>query len=190
MWQLSFYYQPWSGKWLFYRCLTPSLHLPPSPPPFVIGNHNKLVNTNQQFDVKINNHSLERASTYKYLGIDLNESLSWDSHIDNIDKKVSTGLGSRGYQRCQELGFPWDLKKIQKWSIKLSSNDTLIIVALCGCRTARLFKYKIFHFTRWLGLELAIIILCKALHNPSPASPNTIFKSTSSAHWLNLRNSK
>ena len=29
-----------------------------------------------------------------YLGIDLNESLSWDSHIGNIVKKASAGLGA------------------------------------------------------------------------------------------------
>ena len=61
---------------------------------FIIGSHNKLANFNHQFDVKINEHSLERAKTYKYLGIDLHENLSWNSHIDNIVKKVSNGLGA------------------------------------------------------------------------------------------------
>ena len=52
-----------------------------------------MANLNYQFDVKIDEHCLERAKTYKHLGIDLDENLSWDSHIDNIVKKVSTGLG-------------------------------------------------------------------------------------------------
>ena len=34
----------------------------------IIGSHNKLANLNHQFDVKINEHYLERAKTYKYLG--------------------------------------------------------------------------------------------------------------------------
>ena len=60
----------------------------------IIGSHNKLANLNHQFDVKINEHYLERAKTYKYLGIDLDESLSWDTHIDNVVKKASAGLGA------------------------------------------------------------------------------------------------
>ena len=32
--------------------------------------------------------------TYKCLGIDLDENFFWDSHIDNIAKKVSAGLGA------------------------------------------------------------------------------------------------
>ena len=53
-----------------------------------------MANLNHQFDVKINEHYLERAKTYKYLGIDLDESLSWDSHIDSVVKKASAGLGA------------------------------------------------------------------------------------------------
>ena len=44
--------------------------------------------------MKIDEHFLERAKTYKFLGIDLDENLSWDSYIDNIVKKVSAGLGA------------------------------------------------------------------------------------------------
>jgi len=57
----------------------------------IIGN--RLANLNHQFDVKINEHYLERAKTYKYLGIDLDESLSWDSHIDNVVKKRLSASG-------------------------------------------------------------------------------------------------
>ena len=60
----------------------------------LIGSQNKLANLNHQFDVKIDGYSLERTKTYMYLGIELDESLSWDSHIDNTVKKVSAGLGA------------------------------------------------------------------------------------------------
>ena len=60
----------------------------------IIGSHNKLASLNHQFDVKINEHYLGRTKTYKYLGIDSEESLSWDSHIDSVVKKVSAGLGA------------------------------------------------------------------------------------------------
>ena len=51
-----------------------------------------MANLNYRFDAKTDEHCLERAKTYKYLGIDLDENLSWNSHIDNIIKKVSAGL--------------------------------------------------------------------------------------------------
>ena len=38
---------------------------------FIIGSHDRLGNLSQ---------SLERAKTYMYLGVDLDESLSWDSY--------------------------------------------------------------------------------------------------------------
>ena len=43
----------------------------------IIGSHNKLANLNHQFDITIDEHSLERAKTYNYLGIEFDESLSW-----------------------------------------------------------------------------------------------------------------
>ena len=63
---------------------------------FIISSQNKLADLNHQFDVKIDGYSLERTKTYmyKYFGIDLDESLSWDSHFDNTVKKVSAGLGA------------------------------------------------------------------------------------------------
>ena len=42
---------------------------------FIIGSHDRLGNLL---------YSLEIAKTYMYLGVNLDESLSWDSHIDNI----------------------------------------------------------------------------------------------------------
>ena len=45
-----------------------------------------------QFDIKIEKHSLKRAKPYMRLGFDLDESLSRDSLLHNIVKKVSAGL--------------------------------------------------------------------------------------------------
>lgn len=44
---------------------------------YLIGSHNKLVNLNHQFGVKIDEHSPEKVKAYGYLGIDLQWSLSW-----------------------------------------------------------------------------------------------------------------
>ena len=48
-----------------------------------------------------------------YLGTDLDESLSWDSHIKNVVKKASTGLGA--IQRVTgETTFSWDSYDLYK----------------------------------------------------------------------------
>ena len=46
------------------------------------------------FTKKIDEHSLERAKPYMHLGVDLDESLSRVSHLHNIGKIVSAGLGA------------------------------------------------------------------------------------------------
>ena len=61
---------------------------------FIIGSHNRPGNLNHRFDIKIDEYSLERAKPYMHLGVDLDESLSRDSHLHNIVKKVSAGLGA------------------------------------------------------------------------------------------------
>ena len=49
--------------------------------------------TNWQFHLQIDNKKIERAKCIEYLGIILDENLSWKPHIDHLCKKVSQSLG-------------------------------------------------------------------------------------------------
>jgi len=162
--------------------------------------------------VKIDEHSLERAKPYKYLGIELDESLSWDSYIDDIMKKASAGLGA--IKRVRNL-FPretliviykaliqpyfdysssvWDninvcqsdrLQKLQNRVARLidSSDISVKSSTLLGDLSSDFPEGR--H-----SKELAIILL-EALHNLCLTRLNSIFKATSSVHSHNLRNSK
>ena len=40
-----------------------------------------------------NNIPVSRTDTHKCLGVQIDEKLSWDSHIDMICKKTSAGIG-------------------------------------------------------------------------------------------------
>ena len=40
-------------------------------------------------DICIDGHKIERVSSYKFLGVHVDESLSWDTHISKISKKGS-----------------------------------------------------------------------------------------------------
>ena len=60
---------------------------------FIIGSHNRLGNPNHRFDIKIDEHFLERAKPYMHLSVDLDESLPRDSHLHNVVKKYLLALG-------------------------------------------------------------------------------------------------
>ena len=54
----------------------------------LIGGPRKL-NTLQEFTLTIKEKELDRVNSYKYLGVIINENLSWTDHVDYIKTKVS-----------------------------------------------------------------------------------------------------
>ena len=47
----------------------------------------------KKFNVKINGKSLEQCTSYKYLGVYIDNNLSWKPHIDYISKKIARACG-------------------------------------------------------------------------------------------------
>ena len=43
--------------------------------------------------VVVNDQPISRTSAHKYLGVHIDEKLTWDCHVDTICKKVSAGIG-------------------------------------------------------------------------------------------------
>ena len=60
----------------------------------LIGSSYNLSNKNTEQPVVINNIPVSRTDTHKCLGVQIDEKLSWDSHIDMICKKTSAGIGA------------------------------------------------------------------------------------------------
>ena len=60
----------------------------------VIGSHYRLRHINNDLNIKVDNQKLMRASTYRYLGLEADETLGWQCQADVICKKVSAGLGA------------------------------------------------------------------------------------------------
>ena len=60
--------------------------------------------TPTRFDYQLKGHVLELQDSTKYLGVDLQSSLSWKSHIDRISKKANSMLGflRRNLRSCKE----------------------------------------------------------------------------------------
>ena len=57
-----------------------------------IGSSYKLNNKNTVQPVVVNNIPISRTDTHKCLGAQIDENLSWDSHIDMIFKKAIAGI--------------------------------------------------------------------------------------------------
>ena len=47
-----------------------------------------------EMSIKINDTSLKRCASYKYLGVIIDEKLKWNSHVDYISKKISKSCGA------------------------------------------------------------------------------------------------
>ena len=60
----------------------------------LIGSSYNLNNKNTEQPVVVNNIPISRTDTHKCLGVQIDEKLSWDSHIDMICKKASAGIGA------------------------------------------------------------------------------------------------
>ena len=59
-----------------------------------IGSSYNLNNKNSEQPVVVNNIPASRTDTHKCLGVQIDEKLSWDSHIDMICEKTSAGIGA------------------------------------------------------------------------------------------------
>ena len=60
----------------------------------IIDSRYKLNNLNHDFIVSVDNREIERVTSYKYLGVEIDETLSWRNHTDSLCKKVSAGIGA------------------------------------------------------------------------------------------------
>ena len=59
---------------------------------FMLNANSKKLKTVSHFKLTINICTLERESTLKYLGIVINENISWADHIDFATKKVKSKI--------------------------------------------------------------------------------------------------
>ena len=47
-----------------------------------------------EISIKINGEVLEQCESYKYLGVILDENLTWKHHVEHISKKIAKACGS------------------------------------------------------------------------------------------------
>ena len=72
--------------------------------------------------LQINNNEISRVDTFNFLGLQINENLKWNTHIDHISQKMSRIIGSLN-----------QMKMIFTQEILLSMYNTLILPHLNYC---------------------------------------------------------
>ena len=60
----------------------------------LIGSHHKLNNLDSQASVNIGHDSIKQVRHCRVLGVEIDENLSWNKHIKNVVKKVTSGIGA------------------------------------------------------------------------------------------------
>ena len=60
----------------------------------LIGTRHKISNIDTHQGVKINNQLIKKVKNTKALGVELDENLSWEKHINHISSKISSGIGA------------------------------------------------------------------------------------------------
>ena len=106
-----------------------------------------------ELTVKINNKPLEKCSSYKYLGIIIDEKLNWGKHIEYICKKVSKACGALAKIRhCASLELQREIYyalfySYVRYGISIWGNanpDTLKPLKVLNHRAARIMTFAPF----------------------------------------------
>ena len=174
----------------------------------IIGSHYRLRHLND-LNVTVNGQRLTRATNYRYLGIEVDEALGWQPHVDAVCKKVSAGLGA--IKRIRSLVPRQTLLKMYDALVAPYFDYCSEVWGCMGkglCdrlqrlqnRAGRIIKFcdynsrsvDILRDLRWDSLEqrrskqLAISVF-KSLNNLYPESLKNVFKPTSGVHSYNVR---
>ena len=60
----------------------------------IVASHYGIKHLEHQFSIHVNHYYLTRDNSHKYLGVEIDQSLTWRDHVDNIAKKASGGIGA------------------------------------------------------------------------------------------------
>ena len=177
----------------------------------IVASHYRIKHLEHQFSIHVNHHYLTRDNSYKYLGVEIDQSLTWRDHVDNIAKKASGGIGA--LRRVRHL-IPHETLITVYSSLVLPYFDYCSTVwGSCGrgmCdrlqvlqnRASRILTFsnygrrsvEILDELGWDNLETRRIrqlatIVYKLINGTMPNHLTQIFTGTNSMYSYNLRNS-
>ena len=60
----------------------------------IVSSHYRIKRLEHQFSIHVNHYYLTRDNSCKYLGVEIDQSLTWRDHVDKIAKEASEGIGA------------------------------------------------------------------------------------------------
>ena len=179
----------------------------------IIASQNKIRQLEHQFQIEVNQQPLKREKGYKYLGIEIDESLTWKDYINRISKKISAAIG--GLKRVRHL-VPFGTLLTMYDSLVLPYFDYCSAVWGHCCkglsdklqklqnRAARVVTFsnydrqssELLDELMWDNLEtrrskqLAVLMYKTIINKSTPNYLFKIFENINSIHSHNLRNSE
>ena len=61
---------------------------------FVIFGNSRRLKLVNDVSLKVNSTAIDRSDSFKYLGVVINQTMSWSKHIDSISTKINQRIGS------------------------------------------------------------------------------------------------
>lgn len=178
----------------------------------IIASQHKIRHLTHQFQIEVNHQLLKREKGYKYLGVEIDDSLTWKDHICKISKKISGGIGA--LKRVRQL-VPFKLLLTMYNSLVLPYFDYCSAVwGSCGRgfsdtlqklqnRAARVVTFSSYNRQstelldelKWDNLEIRrskqlAVMMYKIMINRAPSYLTNMFENITSVHSHNLRNSE
>ena len=177
----------------------------------IIGSKFKLDQVPNDLTVKINNESLDRKFEYKSLGLHIDQYLNWSTHIQEISKKISSGISilrrlgttlpsHTRLSMYKALILPYFDYCSTVWaSISKGMSDKLQCLQNRSARVIKQANFetrssKLLHDLNWETLvdrraRQIAVMMYKINNNLSPSYLNKMFTKTTNVHSHNLRNS-
>ena len=177
----------------------------------IIASQNKIRNLDYSFQIQVENKPLKRELSYKYLGVEIDQFLTWKDQIDKTIKKASGGIGA--LRRVRHL-VPHETLITMYNSLVLPYFDYCSAVwGTCGKgmsdalqsiqnRAARVVTFsnydrrstELLDELGWDNLEKRrskqlAILMYKTFSGGTPNYLTSMFESTRNIHTHNLRNS-
>ena len=123
---------------------------------------------NTTIDLKMGDCNLNKANTLKYLGVIIDDTISWVHHITYIKNKISKGIGIMSLKRKSLLTlyysyiYPYMIYCIEAWG-NASDLDQLYIIQKKVIRLISFTNYDIPSVVTFKNLE--ILPLNKLVYN-------------------------
>ena len=177
----------------------------------IIASRHRIRCLGHQLRIEVCNQPLKREKVYKYLGLEIDESIIWKDHINKISKKISGGIGA--LKRVRHL-VPSETLLIMYNSLALPYFDYCSAVwGNCNKelsdklqklqnRAARVVTFsdynrhssELLNELMWDNLKTRrykqlAVIMYNTVHSSTPTYLTRIFENVSSVHLYNLRHS-